>query len=75
MSQDPRSTSEISSRLVRAAAERKAPGLKAAGKERKTDKAFLIAKPMIKADWTKCFAAGWGERGAANGRGELAESG
>ena|ERR1017187_1341283 len=35
MSQDPRSASEISSRLVRAAAERKAPGLKAAGKERK----------------------------------------
>src|ERR1039457_7048154 len=35
MSQDPRSTSEISSRLVRAAAERAAPGLRAAGKARK----------------------------------------
>ena len=27
-----------------------------------TDKAFLIAKPMGKAAWTKRFAAGW-ERG------------
>jgi hypothetical protein len=41
----------------------------------KTDKAFLIAKPMGKAVWTKCFAAGWGERGAGNARGELDESG
>jgi hypothetical protein len=32
-------------------------------KERQqTDKAFLIAKPMRKAAWTKRFAAGWGER-------------
>jgi len=42
---------------------------------RKTDKAFLIAKPMRKAAWTKRFAAGWGERGAANGGGELVGSG
>jgi len=41
----------------------------------KTDKAFLIAKPMGKATWTKRFAAGWGERGAANGRGELGQGG
>jgi hypothetical protein len=40
-----------------------------------TDKAFLIAKPMRKADWTKRFAAGWGERGAANALDELGESG
>ena len=25
-----------------------------------TDKAFLIAKPMIKASWTKCCGAGGG---------------
>ena len=31
------------------------------------DKAFRIAKPMRKASWTKRFAAGWGERRAANG--------
>jgi len=28
-----------------------------------TDKAFLIAKPMRKASWTKRFAAGWGSVG------------
>ena len=33
------------------------------------DKAFLIAKPMRKAAWTKRFAAGWGERRAGNGPG------
>ena len=40
------------------------PGM-AEGNEalRKTDKAFLIAKPMRKASWTKRFAAGSGERG------------
>jgi hypothetical protein len=27
------------------------------------DKAFLIAKPMRKADWTRRFAAGWGSAG------------
>src|SRR5262245_35986164 len=42
---------------------------------RKIDKAFRIAKPMRKASWTKRFAAGWGERRAANGLGEPAESG
>ena len=37
----------------------------------KIDKAFLIAEPMIKAYWTKCFAAGgggvfgWGLRSVA----------
>jgi hypothetical protein len=35
MNQDPRSASEISSMLVRAAAERAAPGLRAGGKTRK----------------------------------------
>jgi hypothetical protein len=41
----------------------------------KTDKAFLIAKPMRKATWTKRFDAGSGERGTAKGRGVLAEGG
>ena len=27
------------------------------------DKAFLIAKPMRKADWTRRFAAGWESAG------------
>src|ERR1700729_299509 len=27
------------------------------------DKAFLIAQPMRKADWTRRFAAGWGSAG------------
>ena len=31
------------------------------------DKAFRIAKPMLKASWTKRFAAGWGERRRAKG--------
>jgi hypothetical protein len=33
---------------------------------RPIDKAFLIATPMRKADWTKLFDAGWGKRGPAN---------
>ncbi|MFY9937977.1 MAG: hypothetical protein WAK33_13950, partial [Silvibacterium sp.] len=40
-----------------------------------TDKTFLIAKPMRKVAWTRRFAAGWGERGAANGCGEPVQSG
>jgi hypothetical protein len=28
------------------------------------DKTFLIAKPMRKVDWTRRFAAGWGEQHA-----------
>ena len=28
-----------------------------------TDKAFLIAKPMRKAGWTRRFIAGWGSAG------------
>ena len=36
-------------------------------KNSQIDKAFRIAKPMRKASWTKRFAAGWGERRAANG--------
>jgi hypothetical protein len=39
------------------------------------DKAFRIATPMLKALWTKRFAAGWGERAAADGRGERRERG
>jgi hypothetical protein len=39
------------------------------------DKTFLIAKPMRKVSWTKHFAAGWEERGARNGGGEVDESG
>jgi hypothetical protein len=37
-------------------------GLEAEKRKGQTDKAFLIAKPMRKAAWTKRFAAGWGER-------------
>ena len=40
-----------------------------------TDKAFLIAKPMRKASWTKRFAAGWGERRSANGDGRSNQGG
>ena len=40
-----------------------------------TDKTFLIAKPMRKVSWTKHLAAGWEERGARNGGGEVDESG
>jgi hypothetical protein len=31
--------------------------------DRTIDKAFLIAQPMRKADWTRRFAAGWGSAG------------
>ena len=34
-----------------------------AGIIRTIDKAFLIAKPMRKVDWTRRFAAGWGSAG------------
>jgi hypothetical protein len=42
------------------------------------DKAFLIAKPMRKADWTRRFAAGWGSAGvpmAIFGGGQTVRSG
>ena len=41
---------------------------------RGTDKAFRIGTPMLKALWTRRFAAGWGERGAANALRERGQS-
>src|ERR1035441_1558728 len=54
MSQDPRSTCEISPRLVRAAAEREAPGLRAAGKKRKIGKTFITIYQIL--SWLESIA-------------------
>jgi hypothetical protein len=51
------------------------PILQAYGSPSRTDKAFRIGTPMLKAFWTRRFAAEWRERRAASARGELDESG